>query len=89
MPRYDPLMLLESGRQAFVRAVHEVMEVPRTSQFLFVDVEMQVGDPEALRAGPRPAELVWAGGWRTPATCAGSRPAPAPAVSCTSTGCRA
>jgi hypothetical protein len=56
---YDPLMLLESGRQAFVLAVHDVMDVPRSSQFLFVDLEMTVRHPGVLAVGSSPARLVW------------------------------
>ena len=56
---YDTLMLLESGRQAFIRAVHELVGVPRTSQFVFSELDMSVRDREILRVGAEPAMLVW------------------------------
>jgi 2-oxo-3-(phosphooxy)propyl 3-oxoalkanoate synthase len=58
-PAYDPLMLLESARQGFVVAVHEMKRVPRSSQFVFTELDMSVGDRAALAVGSEPAELVW------------------------------
>jgi hypothetical protein len=56
---YDTMMLLESGRQAFIRAVHEMLGVPRTTQFAFSELDMSVVDLSTLRIGAAPAQLVW------------------------------
>jgi len=58
-PHYDALMMLESGRQAFVTAAHAMVDVPRASQFTFVGVDLQVERLDALRLGAEPASLVW------------------------------
>ena len=55
---YDPLLLLEAGRQAVVLGIHEVMDVPRENEFVFVQLELEVVDVAALAIGREPAQLV-------------------------------
>ncbi|MER5768689.1 ScbA/BarX family gamma-butyrolactone biosynthesis protein [Streptomyces sp. NPDC001985] len=56
-PLYDFTLLVEVVRQAGVLAAHRHLEVPLGSAFIFRDLHLHTTGFEALRIGPRPADL--------------------------------
>jgi hypothetical protein len=55
-PRYDPLIVAETVRQAGLLLAHAEFGVPLGHRFLMRELGF-TADPEALRLGPAPAEL--------------------------------
>lgn len=58
VPTYDPLLLLETCRQASILLTHQYLGVASTEKFVFGTGEFAVTDRQALRIGARPAQLL-------------------------------
>lgn len=54
---HDPLLVLESCRQAVTYASHLHEEVPHDTTFMVTSWTLDITEPEALRCGERPGEL--------------------------------
>lgn len=54
---HDPLLVLESCRQAVTYASHLHEEVPHDTTFMVTSWTLDITDPKALRCGERPGEL--------------------------------
>ncbi|MGW0752651.1 AfsA-related hotdog domain-containing protein [Streptomyces sp. NPDC002587] len=54
---HDPLLVLESCRQAVTHASHLFEGVPRDTTFMVTSWTLDITEPEALRCGERPGEL--------------------------------
>ncbi|MDI3420597.1 AfsA-related hotdog domain-containing protein [Streptomyces luteolus] len=54
---HDPLLVLESCRQAVTYASHLHEEVPQDTTFMVTSWTLDITEPEALRCGERPGEL--------------------------------
>ncbi|KOY53984.1 AfsA-related hotdog domain-containing protein [Streptomyces sp. XY332] len=54
---HDPLLVLESCRQAVTYASHLYEAVPRDTTFMVTSWTLDITEPEALRCGERPGEL--------------------------------
>ncbi|MFE9636435.1 AfsA-related hotdog domain-containing protein [Streptomyces sp. NPDC006463] len=54
---HDPLLVLESCRQAVTYAAHVYESVPRDTTFMVTSWTLDITEPEALRCGERPGEL--------------------------------
>lgn len=54
---HDPLLVLESCRQAVTYASHLFEAVPRDTTFMVTSWTLDITEPEALRCGERPGEL--------------------------------
>ncbi|MGI5451032.1 AfsA-related hotdog domain-containing protein [Streptomyces sp. CA-243310] len=54
---HDPLLVLESCRQAVTYGSHLHEEVPRDTTFMVTSWTLDITEPEALRCGERPGEL--------------------------------
>ncbi|WP_168220754.1 AfsA-related hotdog domain-containing protein [Streptomyces sp. RFCAC02] len=57
-PAYDFLLIVEVMRQAGVFVAHQHLDVPLESAFIFKSMNYWVRSLEALRIGPRPAQVV-------------------------------
>ncbi|MER5463026.1 ScbA/BarX family gamma-butyrolactone biosynthesis protein [Streptomyces sp. NPDC002668] len=58
VPRlFDPLLLLESSRQAAVCGAHEYLGIPLTTSFLVNSLSISFDAPMPLRMGGQPGEL--------------------------------
>ncbi|MET9490451.1 AfsA-related hotdog domain-containing protein [Nocardia sp. NPDC006630] len=56
--RYDPLLLLETFRQASILIAHRYVQAPPDSAFIFNIGELRIVSLDALAIGPRPADGV-------------------------------
>ncbi|WP_327265997.1 gamma-butyrolactone biosynthesis protein [Streptomyces sp. NBC_01232] len=54
---HDPLLVLESCRQAVTHAAHIYEAVPRDTTFMVTSWTLDITEPQALRCGERPGEL--------------------------------
>ncbi|MFJ5142058.1 ScbA/BarX family gamma-butyrolactone biosynthesis protein [Streptomyces sp. NPDC088707] len=54
----DPVLLVETVRQAAVYAAHRFYDVPLTRRFIFCDLRLDVEDPHPLRVGATPLHVV-------------------------------
>jgi hypothetical protein len=61
--RSDPLLFAETVRQAIVYLAHQYHGVPLTHRFVGRDIEFEITDPDALRAGAAPLPVVLEASW--------------------------
>ncbi|MGY6020337.1 ScbA/BarX family gamma-butyrolactone biosynthesis protein [Streptomyces spinosirectus] len=59
----DPLLFMETIRQALVYLAHAHYDVPLTHRFIGFGSEFEITDPSALRVGGEPAPLVLEAQW--------------------------
>ncbi|MFE7167134.1 ScbA/BarX family gamma-butyrolactone biosynthesis protein [Streptomyces sp. NPDC057616] len=59
----DPLLFMETIRQALVYLAHAHYDVPLTHRFIGFGSEFEITDPSALRVGGEPAPLVLEANW--------------------------
>ncbi len=55
---YDPLLLMEVLRQCGILGSHAYLDAPQSSAFVFDSAQLTIVDTDALRIGPRPADLL-------------------------------
>ncbi|GGY87692.1 hypothetical protein CP967_30545 [Streptomyces nitrosporeus] len=56
--RFDPLLLLETCRQASIHGAHELLEIPLETTFMVNDWDIHLDGGDALTMGERPGELL-------------------------------
>ncbi|MGY3337654.1 hypothetical protein ACVW0K_003753 [Streptomyces filamentosus] len=54
----DPLLLVETFRQAGIYAAHRYNEVPLGHHFVFCDLDIDIVDPSALKTGGLPLQVI-------------------------------
>ncbi|MER5258611.1 MULTISPECIES: ScbA/BarX family gamma-butyrolactone biosynthesis protein [unclassified Streptomyces] len=54
----DPVLLVETVRQAAIYTAHRFHEVPLAHRFIFCDLDFQIQDPAPLRVGGAPLRVV-------------------------------
>ncbi|MEV6955987.1 ScbA/BarX family gamma-butyrolactone biosynthesis protein [Streptomyces sp. NPDC051183] len=69
----DPLLLVETVRQAAIYTAHRFYEVPLTHSFIFRDLDFHIVDPGALVVGGEPLQLVLDGRFVPDAHPSGNR----------------
>ncbi|MFD9336121.1 ScbA/BarX family gamma-butyrolactone biosynthesis protein [Streptomyces sp. NPDC060028] len=69
----DPLLLVETVRQAAIYTAHRFHEVPLTHSFIFRDLDFHIVDPGALVVGGEPLQLVLDGSFIPEAHPSGNR----------------
>lgn len=54
----DPVLLVETVRQAAIYTAHRFHDVPLTYRFIFCDLDFQIEDPALMRVGGTPLRVV-------------------------------
>ncbi|MEU7278982.1 ScbA/BarX family gamma-butyrolactone biosynthesis protein [Streptomyces sp. NPDC045431] len=54
----DPLLLVETFRQAGIYVAHRYNDVPLDHRFVFCDLDLRIDDPAALKVGADPLKVV-------------------------------